>query len=125
MPPLPTPAKMADELLNGSTATEQTLDHFSETQGLRVLSLMKTAPAELLVEMWTTRARIVRQAALMAKERGMASETGAFEMTPELTLEAYQALFPPVETPEANVMTIDQRRRMLAWLESLAPEPAP
>ena len=127
IPPLPTPpapSKMADDLLNATPATEMTLDHFSETQGRRVLQLMKSAPADLLREMWTTRAQIVRQTLLMAKERGMVTPAGTYEMTSELVLEASQALFPAVETPEQDELTLEQRRRLFAWLESHDPAPA-
>lgn len=121
--PPPPPATMADELLR--SRNQVILDHFSETQGPRVLKLMRAEPMALLLEMWRAASNLQRTAFDLAKARGLTkTENGRTSINPdsasEMRDEAYRAMFPAVETPESSELTPEQRRKLDDWLESLA-----
>ena len=119
----PAPAKMADELLLGSS--QMILDYYSATQGRRVLKMMQAQPTELLAEMWQALQRLKATAWEMAKARQMlVTENGRTTLNDpvrsELMNEAFQSLFPAVPTPEADELTPAQQQTLDAWLESIA-----
>lgn len=115
---------MADELLHGTSQT--ILDYYSATQGRRVLKMMRSQPAELLAEMWQALRRLQATAWQMATERNLlvTKEGGQTILRDparaEMMDEAFQSLFPAVETPEEDDLTPAQRQTLDAWLESTA-----
>ncbi len=102
------------------------LDHYSTTQGRRVLRMIQAEPLALLEEMWRafgnlemTMWQIARSLGLLRTENGR--EAMSDNVRSEMILEAYQALYPAVETPAADEMTRAQRQKLYGWLASFAP----
>ena len=118
-PPLPSPEKMADALLNSSS--QMILDHYSATQGRRVLQLMQSNPTELLAEMFQAVRRLNLAQVQLAKARGLDFNRMESHQQAEMLSEAYQSLYPATETAPEDELTPAQRQSLDAWLESLAP----
>lgn len=97
------------------------LDHYSETQGRRVLQMMQSKPTELLTEMWRALRNFNLTQLQMTKARGQEWSKLADHQQSELMSETYQTLYPAVETSAADEMTHAQRQKLDDWLESLAP----
>lgn len=105
------------------------LDHYSATQGRRVLSLLEHNPGrlldqgrlQLLTELW----RALRQFNLtqlhLAQSRGQDYNKLADHQQSDLMSEAYQSLYPATETAPEDELTPAQRQKLDDWLESLAP----
>lgn len=96
------------------------LDHYSATQGRRVLRLMQENPRELLVEMWSAVRNLNLTAYRMAQQTARHSSPSE-ELIASMRSEAYQSMFPAVETPDSDEMTPAQRQTLDDWLVSLAP----
>ena len=100
------------------------LDHYSETQGRRVLQLMQSNPTELLTEMFQAMRWFNLNLLQLAKAKGQDYNKLADHQQTELMSEAYQSLYPATETAPEDELTPAQRQKLDAWLESLAPAPS-
>ncbi len=125
--PLPSPGEMAGDLL--AERNRMIIDHYSATQGRRVMQLMELDPTALLAEVWraaenlnATTWQLARSLNLLTKSAEGHESMNAMVRS-EMLSEAYQALYPAVETPEEDELSHEQRQRFNGWLESLADEP--
>lgn len=116
----PQSAQMAGDLLKDSS--QIILDHYSTTQGRRVTRMMQENPTELLAEMWGAMRNLNLTAAVMARAQSK-REQPDHELISTLRLEAYQSIYPAVETPEEDELSAAQRQRLYVWIETLADEP--
>ena len=110
---------MADELLDDPS--QMILDHYSATQGRRVLKLMASNPTELLTEMWRALRQFNLTQVQLAKARGQDLNQLADHQKSDLRSEAYQTLYPAAPTSDADELTPAQRQSLEDWLVSLAP----
>lgn len=98
-------------------------DHYAATQGLRVLRMNGSEPLLLLEELWRANRRLNVTAALIAEAVTGKPWNQVPEVVEEMIMDAYHDLYPAVETPAADEMTVDQRESFVAWLHGMARRP--
>jgi hypothetical protein len=119
--PTPTAAEMAREFLHGHP--NMIFDHYAAAQGRRVLRMSGSEPLLLLEELWRANRRLNVAAALIAEAVTGKPWNQVTEVIEEMIMDAYHDLYPAVETPTADEMTVDQRESFVAWLHGMARRP--